>query len=160
MSLKFTLRSNPGRGTAAIISGFLLGKENHKSQSVMHPVAPHLLTGMKVALADDDVDSLRATEVLLQQWGCLVDAQECYPDNIDGCQIIVSDFDFGRGQTLALFRERIGKFEKQGVPTIILSGHHPDTVRAALDKEGIPVLTKPLRPAELRSVLLASRMTR
>jgi signal transduction histidine kinase/CheY-like chemotaxis protein len=160
MGLKFALRSSPGRGTAAIISGFLLGKENHKSQSVVHTAPSHLLVGMKVALADDDVDSLRATEALLQQWGCVVTAHECYPDNIDSCEIIVSDFDFGRGQTLALFRERIGKFEKRGVPTIVLSGHHPDTVRAALDRVGIPVLTKPLRPAELRSVLLASRMTR
>jgi signal transduction histidine kinase/CheY-like chemotaxis protein len=158
MGLEFALRSSPGRGTSAIISGFLLGKNNHKAHSVVHPAPSHLLAGMKVALADDDVDTLRATEALLQQWGCIVDAHECYPDTIDGCEIIISDFDFSRGQTLALFQERIGKFEKQGVPTIVLSGHQPDTVRAALNKAGTPVLTKPLRPAELRSVLLASRM--
>lgn len=160
MGLKFTLRSSPGRGTGAIISGFLLSKDGHKPQSAVSPAASHLLTGIKVTLADDDVDSLRATEALLQQWGCVVDAHECYPDNIDGCEIIITDFDFGRGQTLALFKERIGKFEKRGVTTIVLSGHHPDTIRAALGTGSIPVLTKPLRPAELRSVLLASRMTR
>jgi signal transduction histidine kinase/CheY-like chemotaxis protein len=160
MGLKFTLRSNPGHGTGAIISGFLLGKEDHKSQPVMHATPSHLLVGMKVALADDDVDALRATEALLQQWGCVVEAHECYPDNMDDCDIIISDFDFGRGQTLALFQERIGAFEKRGMPTIVLSGHQPDTVRAVLNRGDIAVLTKPLRPAELRSVLLANRMTR
>ena len=157
LNLKFSLRSTPGKGTAAIISGFKLTRVASKTVPV-ESVAPRPLTGLRVILADDDVDSLRATEALLEQWGCHVAAHEQFPPSLEGYDVIISDFDFGHGKTLADHQVAIHSFSILGGKAIVVSGHHPEIVKRAMKQSSMLVLAKPVRPAELRSVLMATKM--
>lgn len=157
LGLTFTLRSTLGKGTSAIIGGFRLTDRSSASGVVSQANTMRPLTGLRILLVDDDIDSLRATEALLDQWGCVVTAYEAFPEVTDDVDIIVSDFDFGKGHTLADHRDRIAALAQKGVATIVMSGHHPDAVKGAMKRDTLLVLAKPVRPAELRSVLMASK---
>jgi signal transduction histidine kinase len=157
LGLNFTLRSVPGKGTSAVISGFRMTDASKPSAAATQVAGMRPMTGLRVLLADDDIESLRATEALLEQWGCVVSAHEAFPDIQDELDIIVSDFDFGKGHTLAAHRDTVDKLADKGVTTIVMSGHHPDFVKNAMQRETLLVLEKPVRPAELRAVLMATR---
>jgi signal transduction histidine kinase/CheY-like chemotaxis protein len=159
MELSFTLRSISGAGTAAIISGYRLTSPERHSVRTAEFSAMSPLNGLRVLLLDDDPDSLFATEALLDQWGCLVEAHDRFPETLANCDIVVSDFDFGKGHTLADHRATIKHLAEAGIATIVLSGHHPEAVMLAMQSDFLIVLAKPVRPAELRSVLMASRST-
>ncbi len=157
LGLNFILRSTSGKGTAAIIGGFRLTNAAPVSAVTTQSNIMRPLTGLRILLVDDDVASLRATEALLVQWGCSVGAFDMFPDTKEHYDIILSDFDFGKGRTLADHRERIDSLSREGVTTIVMSGHHPDAVKSAMKRETLVILAKPVRPAELRSVLMASK---
>jgi signal transduction histidine kinase len=157
LGLTFTLKSRPGKGTSAIIGGFRLTDSRQASASDTQASGMRPLTGLRVLLSDDDLESLRATEALLEQWGCKVAAHEAFPDVQEEIDIILSDFDFGKGHTLADHRHTVEKLASVGVPTIVMSGHHPDFVKSAMKRDTLLVLEKPVRPAELRAVLMASK---
>lgn len=157
MSLSFKLNSISGAGTAAIIGGYRLSSPEQHSAHPPELSSMRPLNGLRVMLLDDDPNSLFATEALLEQWGCRVEAHDGFPNTVTNCDIVVSDFDFGKGGTLANHREMILHLAETGIATIILSGHHPDAVAIAMQSERLIVLAKPVRPAELRSVLMANR---
>jgi signal transduction histidine kinase len=159
MALRFSLKSNLGHGTSARISGFRRAKGNATAISVQVNPATQPLTGLRVQIVDDDEDALRATSDLMVQWGCDVTTASIFPPTLAAIDILVSDFDFGNGKTLADERWKVDALTRQGVPTIVISGHHPDAVRSAMETSSLLVLSKPVRPAQLRSALLSARMS-
>lgn len=158
MALRFVLRSTTGHGTAARIDGFRRAAPQERAMAGQGKAAAQPLTGLRVLIVDDDDDALRATSDLLGQWGCHVSVASAFPAALDDLDILVSDFDFGGGRTLADERWKIDALTRQAIPTVVVSGHHPDAVRKALDRPSLLVLAKPVRPAQLRSALLSARM--
>lgn len=159
LNLKLTIRSTPGHGTAVTMAGFRLGERAARlPQAAAAAVAASPLAGLKVLLVDDDLDSLRAMEPLLDQWGCDVTAVDRFPLVTESFDAIVSDYDFGKGETLARYRAAIGDLVQRGTVMIVLSGHPPGTVRHALGQESLLILAKPVRAAELRAVLLSAKL--
>ncbi len=163
MNLRFDIASNPGRGTGATIAGFRLADRVQRSAEAA-PVPANTaspLAGLRVLLVDDDTASLKAMEALLAQWGCAVVAQEQFAPGEGGSfdfDAVVSDYDFGQGKTLADHRAPVADLIARGASMVVMSGHHPNVVRQALGQEHLLVLAKPVRPAELRAVLLAAKV--
>lgn len=159
LGVHLSIQSNPGHGTGVTMSGFRIGEGAPRaSQAGIATPATSPLSGLRVLLVDDDLDSLRAMEPLLDQWGCDVTAAERFPAVLDRYDAIVSDFDFGKGETLAEFRDPIGELVNQGTMIIVLSGHAPDRVRRELGQERLLILAKPVRATELRTALLSARV--
>ncbi|MEM6826387.1 MAG: ATP-binding protein [Pseudomonadota bacterium] len=157
LNLNFVLSSQEGRGTVAVITE--LETVDNRAPLIGERKAQELpLTGLRVAVADDDEETLRSTQRLLEQWGCEVEAFDCFPNKVLDHDVLLTDFDFGNGDTLAQRIDALRPISVAGIQLIILSGHHPDTVRENVP--GIPslILTKPLRAAELRSALMSSRI--
>ena len=157
MSLSFRLDSRPGHGTSATIEGFpLLDGEVPASRKTAEVASP-LLDGLRVLIIDDDPDTLHATQMIIQQWGCYTETSPQFTDSPE-FDVILSDFDLGGGKRLSDFRPAIGRLRSKGINTIVLSGHPPEFVREAMGDDAYLVLSKPLRPVELRSALLSDRL--
>jgi len=159
LGLKFSIRSTPNKGTGAVISGFRLTKKPPKVYNVASQSSRKFLEGLNVCIMDDDIDTLKATEEILKQWGCIVTAYDSFQNIPSDCEIIVSDYDFGRNRTLANYADEIKKLAIQGIPTIIVTGHDPEKVRETMKANSMLILTKPARPAELRSALMSCKIT-
>lgn len=156
LDLKLTLRSEEGRGTTATIEGLEIVEHNAALEAAK--VDRRLpLSGLRVALAEDDEDTLASTRNLLEQWGCEVQVFASLPEELPDCDIMLSDYDFGNGVTLAGRHDLVLKAAETDTSLIIISGHHPDQIRESIASHGGLILSKPLRAAELRSALMAAR---
>lgn len=158
LGLAVTVRSWPGRGTIMAIEGLLLaarmsatdGPELRpmRRQPVMTP-----LTGLRVLLIDDDTAILSATTDLLQRWGCVVQAAGCMPETIVPCDLVISDFDLGSDVSGADCIAAARNVSPDAL-AIVLTGHDAGRVRDSISDPTIPILMKPIRPAELRSMMV------
>ncbi|MBA4081909.1 MAG: hybrid sensor histidine kinase/response regulator, partial [Erythrobacter sp.] len=116
------------------------------------------LANVRVFVIEDDVETLASTQSLLERWGCVVEASKSPPVSLPKCDILLSDFDFGTGETLAGKMPLLRQLKSSDVSLVVISGHHPDQVHDSLPGIEAVVLSKPLRAAELRSALMAARM--
>jgi len=158
LDLELILRSRPGRGTAVTLQGLPV--------SVAPPVAapappqgpPALLAGWRVLLIEDDANVLLATATLLRSWGCAVTTATHIPVNAVACDLVITDFDLDRSASGADCLAYLNRLQGRRIPAIVVTGHDIPQVQQALGDPEIPVLAKPVRPAELRALLLAFRV--
>lgn len=157
LGLEFALSSEQGRGTRASIENLKLIEA--RAEVPMTPVNLKLpLANVRVFVVEDDVETLASTQSLLERWGCVVEASKSPPVSLPKCDILLSDFDFGTGDTLASKMPLLRQLKASETSLVVISGHHPDQVHESLPGIEAVVLSKPLRAAELRSALMAARM--
>ncbi|TRD11280.1 CHASE2 domain-containing protein [Erythrobacter insulae] len=157
LDLEFVLSSQEGKGTVTSIKG--LRTVDTTRESSEEPKVRRLpLSGLRVVLADDDVETLKSTARLLEQWGCAVTSFGHFPTELPECDIFLSDFDFGNGDTLAGRHEELKRVKSSRKRLIIVSGHPSDVIRDSLPNIPDLVLSKPVRAAELRSAIMSLRV--
>ncbi|MBH3415013.1 ATP-binding response regulator [Pseudomonas putida] len=158
MGLKVKLRSRPGHGTAVSLQGLpRLTAQPAQVVGERSPAAAGLLDGLRVCLVEDDHNVLRATSALLQRWGCEVEAHSSPAGLNSDCEVIVADYDLGQEATGVDCIDRLRAQRGWDVPALIMTGHDPEKIQAAVHERNIAVLSKPVRPAELRAALRALR---
>ncbi|NMX71103.1 hybrid sensor histidine kinase/response regulator [Pseudomonas sp. WS 5111] len=153
MGMDVALRSRVGRGTSVSLRGLPLATATH--QPVVRDDARQagLLTGLKVCLVEDDHNVLLATQALLERWGCEVQAESSGHGLVSDCDIIVADYDLGNHATGIECIDHLRAQRGVAVPALILTGHDVEKIQAALHDRQIAILSKPVRPAELRGTL-------
>lgn len=114
---------------------------------------PNLTNGLRVLLIEDDEGVLKATTSLLEKWGCIVQAETAPPDQINACDVLLTDYDLGDNQTGADCINLVRKLTRSNLPAIVITGHHEAKVQQELADKSVSVLGKPIRPAEMRSML-------
>ncbi|MEE9681294.1 hybrid sensor histidine kinase/response regulator [Pseudomonas moraviensis] len=151
------LRSRLGRGTAVTLAGLpiVAAPQSPVVRSEARQVG--LLTGLKVCLVEDDRNVLLATSALLERWGCVVQAESSAEDLLTDCDIIVADYDLGTHATGIECIDEVRRRRGWAVPAMIITGHDVEKIQAALHDRQIAILSKPVRPAELRATLRALR---
>ncbi|UST98530.1 ATP-binding response regulator [Pseudomonas siliginis] len=151
------LRSQLGRGTAVTLAGLpiVAAPQSLVVRSEARQVG--LLTGLKVCLVEDDRNVLLATSALLERWGCVVQAESSAEDLVTDCDIIVADYDLGTHATGIECIDEVRRRRGWAVPAMIITGHDVEKIQAALHDRQIAILSKPVRPAELRATLRALR---
>ena len=160
MGMSVALSSTVGRGTCVAVSGMPIQAVSAAPAPQAPPKAAGAVKGLRVLLVEDDEDVLLATASLLRNWGCLVHAETAIPTDADKaqCDLLITDFDLGNKTTgtecIATVREMNG----WKVPAVIMSGHDDARIREEISDPEIPILSKPVRPAELRSVLLLTTL--
>jgi signal transduction histidine kinase len=154
LDLNISIKSTEGRGLAVLIEGFEIVSAQASSLERLDRPYPQQLRDLHILLIEDDQDTLDATGHLLGKWGCRVAAFTAPPALVPDTDIIISDFEFGQGDTLA---NHLPRLTHKKVPIIVITGTDPAKVKATLRKADIVILPKPLRPAELRSLLMAQR---
>ena len=103
---------------------------------------------------DDDETVRLAATGLLERWGCTVRSCAGPDDGITGeCDAILADMQLGNGvsglDVVATIRRQSGR----DIPAVILTGHSDAETRELIAAANLPVLSKPVRPAELRAML-------
>ncbi|AZD03432.1 hybrid sensor histidine kinase/response regulator [Pseudomonas chlororaphis] len=157
MGLEVAIRSRLGHGTAVSLYGLSLAPPQLQPASLDEARQAGLLTGLKVCLVEDDRNVLLATSALLERWGCVVQAELSGKDLVSDCDIIIADYDLGNHATGIECIDSLRRQRGWAVPALILTGHEVEKIQAALHDRNIAILSKPVRPAELRGSLRALR---
>lgn len=116
--------------------------------------------GVKVILIEDDANLREAISVMLTRWGVRVlsvkdgtQALEVMDTNDFVPELAIVDYSLPNNElgtnAIALIREKI----RQPVPGIVCTAEVGRDVVASIKAQGLPVLTKPVNPARLRSVM-------
>ncbi|MCD7109474.1 ATP-binding protein [Rhizobium sp. DKSPLA3] len=160
MDMKVRLRSTPGRGTSVTLAGLTISARDAPvpRRAVRTAHAAPGIDGLRILLVEDDGAVLCATASLLRKWGCAVQAETGVPAEVAPCDLVIADFDLGEGTTGSDCIKAVRRILGRLVPAVVMSGHDPGRVRDELGDDDIPILSKPVRPAELRSVIMAAAM--
>lgn len=160
MRLEVRMRSVPGRGTSVAIAGIPVAAPLASPILASMPASRPSVSvdGLRVVLVEDDEAVLIATASLLRRWGCIVETHRKIPVAIDACDVVITDFDLGEGETGTDCIAKVRRLAGWHVPAVVMSGHDAGRVREDLDDEAVPILSKPVRPVELRSVVTVVAM--
>ena len=153
MGLQVSLRSRVGHGTSVSLHGLALATAPRQPAVRDDARQAGLLSGLKVCLVEDDYNVLLATQALLERWGCEVQAESTGQGLVSDCDIIVADYDLGNHATGIECIDQLREQRGWAVPALILTGHDVEKIQAALHDRQIAILSKPVRPAELRGTL-------
>lgn len=155
MALELVVSSGRGQGTVIAIEGLPIADAAAATGAGTRRQATPL-SGLRILLVEDDRAVREATAALLERWGCVVRAEAGAPAEADGCDVIIADYDLDGPETglevIARMRHRLG----MPVPAILITGHEG----LAGSADDVPVLAKPVRPAELRAVITAQWLDR
>lgn len=157
LDLQVELRSEPGRGTCVAISGLPVVA---KAQRAIKPATLKIassMEGLRVLLVEDDDNVREATATLLRSWGCSVQAEAGIPRHVAECDLVITDYDLGGGVTGTDCIHAVRALLGPSVPAVVLTGHDEVKVCAEIPDVTIPILSKPVQPVELRSILLGMR---
>lgn len=160
MDMRVSIHSVEARGTRAVIDG-LQRVEAPRAMSAANGSslqAPRMLDGLRVCLIEDDQNVLLATATLLKKWGCEVATFSTLPDASAHFDLVVTDFDLGTEASGADCIQHVRRSSGRKVPAIIMTGHDVRRVQEQVGDSDIPILSKPVQPAELRSLLVALKL--
>jgi len=157
LGLRISLVSHPGKGS--IFSIERLTETPPAPTLHRQPASGHvrLLEGLRVLVIDDDRAVRDGTVQLLTRWGCMVRATDRVTDSTRSAEFdfILSDQELaGEEDGLALIR-RIRRNAAKPVAAALVTGGRTDHLVDECRTEAIVILTKPVRPAQLRSVMLS-----
>lgn len=158
LDLELRIRSRPGHGTAVSLQGLPLAAVPPEPRVRAASGPQHLLAGWRVLLIEDDANVLLATATLLRSWGCEVTTATSIPTGAVACDLVITDFDLDRSASGADCIAYLNRLQGRRIPAVVVTGHDIPQVQQALGDPEIPVLAKPVRPAELRALLLAFRV--
>ncbi len=151
--------SSPGQGS---LFGFSvsLGDAEQLSQPFSISHSKHDLTGVTVALVEDDPDIRQVITELMERWGCRVvggelpegvlrkmDAEAIRPD------VLVSDYRLPQGVTAVDAITQVRELWGGDIPAIVLTGDMAPEVLHEIQASGAILLNKPVSPARLRSLV-------
>ena len=156
--LEIKLVSTLGKGTVASICGLRHAPNSGEGADQPLVISRTPLAGFRVVLIEDDRDVLAATAALLRGWGCEVQDFDSLPEAVEPTDLILTDFDLGNGMTGTWCISHIRWLTGTEIPAIVMTGHDEARVRSLIDLPRVQLMTKPLRPSALRSLLSSVRI--
>lgn len=160
-----SLVSQPGRGSVFRIR--LPLASGRFSEDVFVPpggvqLPPGRLRGLRVLVIDDDAIVRQGMAHLLEDWGCECRVAESIDEALQRVagwpvQMLISDYRLRENQTGAEAIRQVRDALQAPLPALIITGDTaPERLREARDS-GVPLLHKPLSPAQLYRVLVNSQ---
>jgi CheY-like chemotaxis protein len=123
--------------------------------------SPGEIAGLVVAVIDDDPDVRQGMQLLLERWGCHVlagaDADEVIRQLhgiTSALQAIVADYRLRGGHTGIEAINRLRANCASAVPALLVSGESSPEQLTQMKASGFACMSKPVRPARLRSWLV------
>jgi len=156
------LRSYPGEGSVFWVDVPMWGRQHKDAPNAAAalPSLDRVLNDCVVAVIEDDENVLVALDMRLQRWGC----NTIIAQNVDQLvervkqagkspDLIVADYHLGDDRTGLDAIHAIRQLDRFEVPAIVVTADHsPSTYQRVLLANCQP-LTKPVNPADLRSVM-------
>lgn len=116
------------------------------------------LPGRRLLVLDNELSILHSMSALLQQWGCEVltamDQNEAL-QVLEGRapDIILADFHLDHGVTGCQVVQALREHFDQPLAAVMITADRSDQYRGDLQRLGMPLLNKPVKPGKLRAVL-------
>jgi len=157
---RLTVVSEVGRGSVFGVDVPLAPARPGVRDGVASPPRRGSPLGRSVLVIDNDESILVGMNALLSSWNCSVmtvsgqaQALDSVREAADWPDIILADYHLDDGETgdsaIAALRREIG----QQVPALILTADRTTELRKELTAQGLYVLSKPVKPAQLRALL-------
>jgi signal transduction histidine kinase/CheY-like chemotaxis protein len=161
--LRLELQVDSGRGKGSRFSVILPvteAEEPAQPERARLPLQPGAaLAGVSVLCIDNDARILEGMRLLLEGWGCSVATQpnsrsaevaRLRPD------IILADYHLDGENGLDAIRRLRGLYGPV-TPAVLITADRSNEVRQAAEQLDVPVINKPLKPAQLRSMMTRVR---
>lgn len=154
-----TLVSEPGRGSVFRVdlprAEAQAGGDTDRAPASAPRAAP--FGRLSILAIDNEPAILDGMRILLERWGCAVRlaasaeeaerlAASCPPDGV------IADYHLDRGSGLDTIA-RLRRARGPDLPALLLTADRSPALRAEAEKAGVPILTKPVKPAALRALL-------
>jgi CheY-like chemotaxis protein len=124
------------------------------------------LDGLLVLAIDNELRVVEGMRALLQKWGCRVAAAAGMADAPAAVaafraapEVIIADYHLDDGDGVAAIGALRARFGA-GIPAILATADRSPEVREAALRDRISILYKPLKPAQLRALLMRCKTMR
>ncbi|WP_075292363.1 PAS domain-containing hybrid sensor histidine kinase/response regulator [Pararhizobium arenae] len=152
------LQSKPGKGTRFRVTmpidktaKAVKGPANTAAIRIAEP-----LNGLSVLCIDNEPRILEGMTLLLEGWGCRVEAVQSIEDWKAGSQMrpdaIIADYHLDKATGTDAIRTIRDHLETV-LPALLVTADRSPEVRATAERDGIAIQNKPVRPAALRAWL-------
>ena len=156
-----SLASNIGRGSTFSVL-LPLSAEAPPPPVVVPPLRPYAtrISGAKILLIENEPAVMDAMIQLLERWGCDVAAATSGAGAVEKVkalanppQIIIADLHLNNGELGPQAVEEVRRAFGQKVPALLVTADISAKAEEMARRHGLEMLRKPVRPAELRSLL-------
>lgn len=150
------LHSRPGLGTVFSL-GVPVLRNGSPSFDAEDKDGNATLTGCALVV-DDDPAVLDALGNLLRQWGMGVQAASSLHQALDAQQpvpdVVLADYQLLNGETGLMVAREVRKRWGADIPVVLITGDTRTETIHALRQSGFPILHKPVRANQLRTLLM------
>ncbi len=154
-----TVLSRPALGSVFSFS-IPQGKEVNEAPTQPQQQAKHDLSGVRVALVDDNREIRQTVAALLQKWGCRVHVGELPHEVLKPMaeagtrpDILICDYRLPNSLTAIDGINLLHELWSKGIPTLVLTGDTAPQTLQKIQASGAVLLHKPITPARLRSIM-------
>ncbi|MDN6860470.1 ATP-binding protein [Pseudomonas sp. CAN2814] len=160
LGCRVQVRSVPGRGSVFAIEVPLVRDlpQPGPVESGPRPVTGDPLPGRRLLVIDNEEAILVSMAALLGQWGCEVLVATSYEEalkTLDGKapEVILADYHLDHGRTGCEAVRGLREHFRRELPAVMITADRSDDCRRALQRLGMPLLNKPVKPGKLRAAL-------
>lgn len=164
LRLEIQLESRKGQGTRfSVILPRVEAPQLELVSEVRTPVRPNvMLDGVSVLCIDNDGPILEGMRLLLEGWGCHVEtasgSDDLPPrDTARRPDVILADYHLDGGESGLNVIARLRAVHGPETPAILVTADRSNEVREAAAAMDVAVINKPVKPANLRTVLTRYR---
>jgi len=152
------LTSQPGAGACFAVTVPLGESQADTAASPAKPVRDRAIQGRRILVIDNETQIQLGMETLLSGWGCQVMAAGSGPAAIERLgsempDVIIADFHLDHTETGDQAVHDVRASLGRSVPAIIISADRSEELKARLSGQKLPLLGKPVKPAQLRALL-------
>lgn len=156
---RVTLESAPGCGSTFAID-LPVGEPVADPDSGPATVGrDRTMRGLNVLVIDNERAIQTGMRTLLSGWGCAVQTAGSFTEATglfapgEMPDIILIDYHLNDGETGDRALDQLRAHFARPVPAVMISADRGKELKARLDADGIPLLNKPVKPAQLRALL-------
>lgn len=153
------LDSAPGRGSTFSVTLPAADADVAAAATVAARGAKPAPASGAILVIDNDEAILAGMRALLENWGHRAitavgpDRPEVRAAAEAGLSLMLADYHLEDGLTGDIAVARVRAMHKGDLPAAIVTADRSEEVRASLAAQGLPVLGKPIKPAQLRALL-------
>ncbi|MBD9629394.1 NahK/ErcS family hybrid sensor histidine kinase/response regulator [Pseudomonas sp. PDM19] len=160
LGCRVQVRSVPGRGSVFSLEVPLVRDLPQPGlvESGPRPVTGDPLPGRRLLVIDNEEAILASMAALLGQWGCEVLVATSYEEALQALdgkapEVILADYHLDHGRTGCEAVRGLREYFRCELPALMITADRSDDCRRALQRLGMPLLNKPVKPGKLRATL-------
>jgi signal transduction histidine kinase/CheY-like chemotaxis protein len=156
------LASRVGFGSTFAIALPLASPQEAPAAPEIAALAPLLggVHGAEILVIENELSVAAAMRALLERWGCRVsvagspdEARQALRGRTWSPDLIIADYHLDDGAHGFDAIDLVQKESDAAIPACIVTADHSEAVTAAAAARGLEILRKPVKPAELRSLM-------